>query len=499
VTLQWRALSEAMRHKRFASGLPAAPGAPTEAAGPDAEQSRRTATMPWRIRNPAERFILLSPRAIVGSLFSFEALLVLYMFAGMYKGDPRFAWIPVDPTGLFFALSVVVGGFIIVLNPIPKRAFPVIWAMLAFVTWGAVTLAWSPSDSYGRSKVFYLVTLALWGLIAAALIVAPNPERVRRLFTLLLLLAIWVGVEALLIYGPDRLFVGKYGAEYRPFGTYQHIGRAVGLGALIAFTAWLFGRRKSVVNLLFLVLFTGLAFVVTAAGGKGPVLESATAILLTLLLALRIARGKILYKRYGISIIWLVGALIAGLSVYIAATDHMPKSLQRLAGMVEGGQLQGTAASRAEMYEDVFEFWTDAPLLGHGAGSWPILKGYPEEWRSTPHNMFLEVLVESGGVGLVLLVALLVVALRPISVDRLRNDPLALCTFMLFIHEFLDAMLGGNIAEIRVMFMLLGLLTVFKAPRSASSRAVRPALAVSLWGESREAVASPSFGGGRKP
>ena len=107
---------------------------------------------------------------------------------GMYKDDPRFAWIPVDPTALFFALSVLVGSFIIVLNPIAKRALPVIFAMLALVVWWAVTLTWSPSKVYGPSKVFYLATLAFWGLIAGALIVGPNPERVRRLFTLLLLL-----------------------------------------------------------------------------------------------------------------------------------------------------------------------------------------------------------------------------------------------------------------------------------------------------------------------
>jgi hypothetical protein len=50
-----------------------------------------------------------------------EALMVLYVFAGIYKGDPRFAWMPVDPTGLFLALSVVIGSFIIVFNPISQE------------------------------------------------------------------------------------------------------------------------------------------------------------------------------------------------------------------------------------------------------------------------------------------------------------------------------------------------------------------------------------------
>ena len=106
----------------LARQLLAGPGFPCAGrTGRSAARARATATR--RIAKPqAERPILLSLREIPRSLFSLEALVLLYMFAGLYKDDPRFAWIPVDPTALFFALSVLVGSFIIVLNPIPKRA-----------------------------------------------------------------------------------------------------------------------------------------------------------------------------------------------------------------------------------------------------------------------------------------------------------------------------------------------------------------------------------------
>jgi O-antigen ligase len=461
-----------------------APGAPTEVAGPDADQSGRTTATPWRIRNAAERPILSSPRAIVGSLFSFEALLVLYMFAGIYKGDPRFAWVPVDPTGLFFALSVVVGSFIVVLNPIPKRAFPVIWVMLAFVVWWAVTLTWSPSKVYGPSKVFFMATLELWALTAAALIVGPNPERVRRLFTLLLLFASWLGIEALQIYREDKqgfIMVGS--------ASYVALGRVVGLGALVAFTAWLFGRRLSVVKLLFLALFVGLAFVLMIAGGRGPLISILVPILLTLLLGLQVTGRRILYRRYGISIVVLASGLIAGLSIYIATTGQMPRSLARLESMVVGGEIRGSAENRIERYGEVPGFWYHAPLLGNGAGSWPILTGRSDE-RSYPHNILLEVLVESGVVGLILLVVLLHVALRPVSLERVSNDPLASCAFMMFVNAFMNAMVSGDLADNRTLFMLLGLLTVFTVKRGTPRRAVQPSLALSLTRQPREGVGS---------
>ena len=182
-------------------------------------------------------------------------------------------------------------------------------------------------------------------------------------------------------------------------------------------------------------------FVLINTGGKGATLATAVCALLPLLVGLRVTRRKIFYKRYQIWIIWLVVALVVGLSIVVATSERTPRSLQRLSGMVEDGELQGTAALRLEAYQHALRFWPEAPLLGHGAGSWPILNGIPDR-PSTPHNMFLEIAVEVGFVGLVLMVMLLVVALHPLSIDRLRNDPLALCAFMLFVWAFMKAQSG---------------------------------------------------------
>jgi O-antigen ligase len=462
-----------MSHKPMARQLLAAPGFPAP-AGPGAEQPGRVATATRRIANPQVRPVLLSLRKIPRSLFSLEALALLYMFAPMFKYDPRFAWVPVDPTGLFFALSVVVGCFIIVFKPTPKWGCPIVCAMFAFVVWWAVTLTWSPSRIYGPEKLFYLATLAYWGLIVGALIIGPDPDRVRRLFTLLLLFATWVGIESLLIYreDPTLLHLPRGADEYRAFNNYQEIGRMAGLGALVAFTAWLFGRRWSGGNLLLLALCAMLTFVLMLGGGKGPVLATAACILLALLVGLHVTKRKILYKRNQLSIIWLVIGLVAGLAIYTATPDHTLRSLQRLSNMIDDGEFQGTAALRFHRYQDALRLWPEAPVLGHGAGSWPVVWGGFDR-MSTPHNMILEILVETGIVGLVLMMALLVVAMRPVSIDRLRNDPLALCAFMLFVWLFIKAQTGPDVAQNRLMFMMLGVLTGLMGRRSAPLSSVR--------------------------
>jgi len=243
-----------------------------------------------------------------------------------------------------------------------------------------------------------------------------------------------------------------------------------GLGALVAFTAWLFGRRLSGGNLLLLALCAMLTFVLMLGGGKGPVLATAACILLALLVGLHVTRRKIFYQRYQLSIIWLVIGLVAGLAIYAATADHTPRSLQRLSGMIEGGEFQGTAGTRYKVYQEALGFLPEAPVLGHGAGSWPVIWGGFDH-RNTPHNMVLEILVETGIVGSVLMMALLVVAMRPVSIDRLRNDPLALCAFMLFVWLFIKAQLGPDVADNRFMFLMLGVLAGLMARRSAPSPA----------------------------
>jgi O-antigen ligase len=404
-------------------------------------------------RNP----ILLAPRALLGSFVSFEASLVLYTFAGIYKGDPRFAWIPVDPTGLFFALSVVVGSFIIVRNPIHKKALPVVFAMVGLVTWFLVSLAWSPSRAWGPDKVFFMVTLALWAVIGGALIIAPDPERLRRLFTLLLLLALWAGVDSMLAYAETG------GSVYRQVsvdgnegGNHLSLGRICGLGALVALAGWLYSRDR-VAGWLSLVLFLALCFVLAIGGGRGPLLATALALLIPLGLGVRLTTRKILYSRTLLSVLVLLLAVPAGLALYATVVHQRLATLDRLERLAEGNP-------RTDLYAKVDEFWSRAPLLGLGAGGWTVAIGLPN-YRAHPHNLFAELAVEGGLVALGLFFALLATVLRPASFERMRRDPQALCAMMLFACTFLNAMVSGDLPGNRAMFMMLGVLALFAVRR----------------------------------
>jgi O-antigen ligase len=432
----------------------AAPLAPGRRERPRLDPDHAARARPGRILDAARHPILLAPRALLTGLFSFETLLVLYMFAGIYKGDPRFAWIPADATALFFAPSVLVGSFILVLNPIHKKGLPVVFAMICLVVWFLVGTTWSPSRIYGPNKVFLMATLELWAVIAGALIIAPNPERVRRLFTMLLVLSVLVGVDAVLAYGQAGGDVQQLQIES---GSYLTIGRICGLGALVAIVAWLSSAGR-VTRWLCLGLFFALGFTLVIGGGRGPLLSTALPLLFVAVVGIRLTTRRILYSRTLLSVLVLVPTLVAGLALYGAVTDYRLGTIDRLQGLLSGKNMGGNRPTY--YFEEAPKAFSEAPLLGHGAGAWAFLVGRSDVPRY-PHNLFVELLVEGGLVALGLFLALLGAAFRPVSLERLRRDPQALCVMLLFLNTFLNAMVSGDLPGNRAMFMLIGLLALF--------------------------------------
>jgi O-antigen ligase len=108
------------------------------------------------------------------------------------------------------------------------------------------------------------------------------------------------------------------------------------------------------------------------------------------------------------------GIIVAGLyfSIFVPISGSiLPGSVQGLVTLEEKQGSWGGKSGRAQLAVDALGIWTDHPALGVGPGnSWPYMHHYSV--IDTPHNQYLNVLLELGLCGLVAFLLLLAGCLR---------------------------------------------------------------------------------------
>lgn len=393
--------------------------------------------------------------AAAGSMmapWSFELSFVLFLFAGRFKLDPRFAWVPVDLTLLFFAASVCLG-FVALFRRnflVTNGALTQTGLALLFFVWMLVTLAWSPGGEYAVQKTLTAVVFGTWSLAGAALIIAPDPARVRRLFFWVCAFAAWVAIETVLLILRDGAvnFVRTFDSDYLSLGGVLSVAASVLLAVGIA------SRLGVVRSLLVAGLFVGFVLLLFPLGGRGPLVGVAFAGVFGLLLVLTgrmsggASRGRSL-----VVILAILAASIAGGTLLIEG-DEYALAAERFSLLLEGG-LGESAATRLDYYTATLAFIGEHPVLGVGVGGWPVHMGFGMV-RDYPHNLFLETQVELGLPGTLLLVVLLGYSVRLWSAGRL--DPLRLAAMLVFLNLFIGSMFSNDLSDNRVLFFALGLL-----------------------------------------
>jgi O-antigen ligase len=388
----------------------------------------------------------------VWSPVSFELAFVLFLFAGRFKQDPRFAWVPVDLTMLFFAASLA-AAFVALF----RRNFRVtpggqaqVALGLTFFAWMFATLAWSPGGEYAVQKALTGAIFGAWALAGAALVVAPEPLRVRRLFFWVCAFAAWVAVETvmLLVRQGAVQFVRTFESDYLSLGGVLAIAAAVLLAIGIA------ERLGALKSLAVAALFVGFTLLLFPLGGRGPLVGVAVAGLvgLGLVLARGIEGGA--SRGRSLAVLLVILAVSAAGGAWLIQGDEYALAADRFVLLLEGG-LGESAATRVEYYQATLRMIGERPLLGLGIGGWPVHMGFGPV-RDYPHNLFLETQVELGLPGTVLLLALAGWSLRLWAAGR--PDPLGLAAFLVFVTLLLGSMFSSDLSDNRILFWSMGLL-----------------------------------------
>ena len=85
-----------------------------------------------------------------------------------------------------------------------------------------------------------------------------------------------------------------------------------------------------------------------------------------------------------------------------------------------------------------------------------------------PHNIFLEILSDTGFIGLALFLFFLYVAFGRSRLQRLRADPMLLAVAMLFVSRFTAVQFGEDISGQPEIFVFFGLLAL-RAPEPTAA------------------------------
>jgi len=395
------------------------------------------------------------------ALLSFEALFLAYMFAGTYKASALFSLVPVDMTILMGLLSGLVGMRCMWQRwrrgEWPSRgALVVVGVGLLFFAMPSVSLLWTPGVLYARQKALYVLVLNTWGLVGAALIIGPEPRRLRRFVGLWCVWVLFLSSAYTLLGVPLGL-----GNNTRPglFGSnYQTVGVSLGYGLsilLVVFWCWsLQWWHRVGLGVLILWMF----WVLLENSSRMPLLGSLGVAVLPILIGFR-SNGVRWARSWRGALTGAIVVAAAGgaLVVYRSQVGGLPTGITRLANVPALIMGRNPDYRRLLWMKEAFRFWLQRPVLGHGCGAFPLLLGRSDA-RTYPHNIVMEVLCELGLVGISLLAWLHWAALRLVGGwRRLLRDRWRMMIVSLFLCTLATAMVSSDLHGNRPLFMMLGL------------------------------------------
>jgi len=391
-------------------------------------------------------------------LFSFETLMVLFLTAGRFKADPRFQWIPIDLTVLFFGLSIVAGIAVLLRKGrISKNAIEMSSLGILFVSWICISLLWTEGTDYANKKALYSATLLLWPLVGMSLITAQEKIRVQRLFVVFVVISLLVAFDTMML-GITR---GFGAVAYLLDGAYLGIGRVLGMGAGIVLV-WSATSYRKLHRIVCLALFFMYVFVLAFSGGKGPLIAVVLASI-SPFIAQPLVKNSYLF-RLGRNLMIVFVLAIVGIIALVGFGVKMT-TIERASFVMEDGAADSSTSERIFLYETAWDNWKEAPVIGKGIGSYPELIGRYGEFVY-PHNIILEIGVETGLVGLSLFFVIILFGTFRFGLRGMYRDPNKMILMVLFINTLINAQFTEDLTGNRMLFAMTGLLLFGKTKQT---------------------------------
>lgn len=387
-------------------------------------------------------------------------LMILSDLPGLGRGSPVRQ---VAHVGIFLLLLVAA-------RPIaePRRLLPVPWPILVALGWCWLSLAWSISRSDSFS-LLALTTIFLWGvfLCVAELRLEQILLLVRAALVLMLVLnfAVLALDPVFAIHQGNDMVEDKLAGDWR--GIMMHKNFA---GALMAMVILFFTFHASNIRMIFRVAVIAAATVFLAGTTSKTSVGMA---IVALAVGLLLRHYKSRYRPFAVLALMIAGSA----AVVLNFVYHNPFKRQ--------WSNPDAFTGRTQIWDMLIRYWQDHPWLGSGYGAFWNIGGdspvyeYASNWvtrMGTGHNGYLDLLAQTGVIGVILIVGAVVILplYGLLFTNRNRGERLALLGSVLVFcigHNFTETSVFDRDAMVN-LFLLLSAALILKG--ESRSRRARP-------------------------
>lgn len=399
-----------------------------------------------------------------------EWLFALFLFAGNYKADPRLAFVQthIDITVLFWILSFCAFLYRILKKPstikITQEFGIVAVLFLLLVACLVGSLLYSESTRYGLDKTLQFIVLTSWAFFGAGFLIS-DLFSLKRFSWAIVAIAVAMALDALAKY-PG---VGQIGIVRALEGTGVALARVTGLGLLTIVAFLLPTSRTLLMKLVLLNIAVLQLFGALIAGARGPVIALIPSLALFFVLSIGGVFPFIRIERYALRLSVVMFCVLVILGIF--GRDLFATLGFRMQVLIHGG---GTSAlTRLAFYREALDLWARSPIWGNGVGEFAIVvRG--QDVPVYPHNIILELGAETGLIGVLVFITLLIVAFaKPvINLSAQRGITKTVTRYLLVACCFvlLNTMVSGDINGNRILFTWIAL--VASASRFQKNEAV---------------------------
>ena len=401
----------------------------------------------WLINNPAITLMILSLTAII------KGYLINY-----------FPVIEIVDITVIATLIIWLGLVKILLEgnwKLPSEQKSIVYLFLIFGLLLGISYIYTASPDYGFRKILRFNTFAVTMFISPLLIIKSPADSKRLLSYFYFLLVIIIGIMLLqfvyfLKWGDFAIVLAYWNRISIPGANPIQVSRYLAIGAAMMI-ALLIRNKPSQSLHYFAILFVILLSIILS-GSRGPLVSI---IIGSIVYA-------ILYERKHSSRIYGYGILAIGTIITLLLL--LPESLtQRFFDISQGSVImtqQGvrrisTIATRFEFWSMSLQAWFSSItsfFIGLGAGSFSSLFIW-RDWRWYPHNLFFEIIVELGLIGLVIGILFIIKSYQIINKGIQRGsftDHSALWVAGTVVM-FIAAQFSGDINDNRILWMFIGI------------------------------------------